>query len=126
MFHVHLAAAPLSPKRLFCEVVVETKREDGAREHAGQGDHRANIQAHYPSTTKSGRFALLGCPPHAVTSSPTTHRPCPPAESPAVTPGLEWADCQHTAHDPNPAAPCPHLPAPAQVTGGRYTSQLPG
>ena len=64
----------LSPKQSFCKEFIEipakdkwqdgdligTKREDGTWEIAGQGNHRVNIQSRYPSTTQSGRFALLG------------------------------------------------------------------
>ena len=70
MFHINLAAA-LSPKQSFCKelllqflrrmmsgrmvIEIETKWEDGTRELAGEGNHRANyIQARYPSTTRSG------------------------------------------------------------------------
>jgi hypothetical protein len=77
-----------------------------------------------PPLPRAGGLRCSVVPPYALTSSPTPHRPCPPAGSQGATPGLEWTDYQHATRDPNPATPYPHLPAPAQVTGGRYTSQL--
>ena len=38
----------------------------------------ANIQARHPSTIQSGKYALLGYPPHAVPSSLTPALPGPP------------------------------------------------
>ena len=38
-----------------------------------------DIQARYPSTTQSGKCALLGYPPHAIPSSLTPALPSPPA-----------------------------------------------
>jgi hypothetical protein len=43
-----------------------------------EGWSPVNIQARYPSTTQSGKCALLGCPPHAVPSSLTPALPSPP------------------------------------------------
>jgi hypothetical protein len=75
-----------------------------------------------PPLPRAGGLRCSVVPPYALTSSPST---LPSGRiSGGATPGLEWADYQHVTRDPNPATPCPHLPAPAQVTGGRYTSQL--
>lgn len=82
--------------------------------------HSSLLSLHYPEREicaarfPASRGALLS----------NTQEIQPSGRISAVTPGLKWTDYRHATGDPQPRAPCPHLPAPAQVTGGRYTSQL--
>ena len=80
-----------------------------------------NIQARYPSTTQSGRCALLASRDTLLSN---TRAAQPSGRTSLVTPDLERAG--------HPQAPCGPYPAshvytslpPARVTGGCYTTQL--
>ena len=83
----------------------------------------ANIQACHPSNYPEREGALLGYPPHAIPSTIILALPRPSA---GYHKSLRaWSGQAFDTHPgPIPGTPWPHLPAPAQVTRGRYTSQL--
>ena len=83
------------------------------------GKHSSLSSLHYPE--REG--ALLGYPPHAIPSTIILALPRPSA---GYHKSLRaWSGQAFDTHPgPIPGTPWPHLPAPAQVTRGRYTSQL--
>ena len=92
-------------------------------EHTGQGGHRQTFRLVIPPLPGAGVCAAR-LPASRDTLRSNTRPTQPYGRVSQVTPGLEWAGHRHAAKRPIPGTPCPHLPAPAQVTRGHYTSQL--